>query len=112
MTQRLYALFEKYPAVTTDSRQAGSGTLFFALRGDRFDGNRFALAALDAGAACAVVDDPAVAASAGAEYAGRLVVVDDALAALQALARNIGGGSAFRCWQSSAATERLRPRSW
>lgn len=87
MTQRLYALFEKYPAVTTDSRRAGSGTLFFALRGDRFDGNRFALAALDAGAACAVVDDPAVAASAGAEYAGRLVVVDDALAALQALAR-------------------------
>ncbi len=87
VTQRLYALFEKYPAVTTDSRRAGDGTLFFALRGDRFDGNRFAVAALDAGAACAVVDDPAVAAQAGAAYAGRLVVVDDALAALQALAR-------------------------
>lgn len=50
---------------------AGEGTIFFALRGDRFDGNRFALAALDAGAACAVVDDPAVAASAGEAYAGR-----------------------------------------
>ena len=48
-TQRLYALFERYPAVATDSRRAGEGTIFFALRGDRFDGNRFALAALDAG---------------------------------------------------------------
>ena len=86
-TQRLYALFERYPAVATDSRRAGEGTIFFALRGDRFDGNRFALAALDAGAACAVVDDPAVAASAGEVYAGRIVTVDDALAALQALAR-------------------------
>ena len=86
-TERLYALFEKYPTVVTDSRRAGDGTLFFALRGDRYDGNRFALAALDAGAACAVVDDPAVAAQAGAAYAGRLVAVDDALAALQALAR-------------------------
>ena len=86
-TQRLYALFERYPAVATDSRRAGEGTIFFALRGDRFDGNRFALAALDAGAACAVVDDPAVAASAGEAYAGRIVTVDDALAALQALAR-------------------------
>ena len=85
-TQRLYALFERYPAVATDSRRAGEGTIFFALRGDRFDGNRFALAALDAGAACAVVDDPAVAASAGEAYAGRIVTVDDALAALQALA--------------------------
>ena len=85
-TQRLYALFERYPAVATDSRRAGEGTIFFALRDDRFDGNRFALAALDAGAACAVVDDPAVAASAGEAYAGRIVTVDDALAALQALA--------------------------
>lgn len=86
-TERLYALFEKYPTVTTDSRRAGGDTLFFALRGDRFDGNRFAVAALEAGAAFAVVDDPAVAASAGAAYGGRIVAVDDALAALQALAR-------------------------
>ncbi len=86
-TERLYALFERYPAVTTDSRRAGEGTIFFALRGERFDGNRFAAAALAAGAACAVVDDPAVAAQAGADAAGRIVVVRDTLAALQALAR-------------------------
>ena len=86
-TQRLYALFEKYPSVATDSRRAGEGTIFFALKGDRFDGNRFAAAALDAGAACAVVDDPEVVAQADAAYAERIVTVDDTLAALQALAR-------------------------
>lgn len=85
-TQRLYALFERYPAVTTDSRRAGEGAIFFALRGDRFDGNRFAAAALEAGAAAAVVDDASVAAQAGAA-AGRIVTVSDTLAALQALAR-------------------------
>lgn len=83
-TQRLYALFERYPAVVTDSRRACGGTLFFALKGERFDGNRFARAALEAGAACAVVDDPQIAAEADS---GRIVIVDDALEALQALAR-------------------------
>lgn len=55
--------------------------MFFALRGERFDGNRFTAEALLRGAAYAVTDDPA---AAGSE---RLIVVDDVLAALQALAR-------------------------
>ena len=80
-TQRLYALFERYPAVATDSRRAGEGTIFFALRGDRFDGNRFAADALSKGAAYAVVDDPA------AVSGDRTVLVGDTLEALQELAR-------------------------
>ena len=62
-------------------------TIFFALRGERFDGNRFAVGALDAGAAYAVIDDPAVAVQADAAHADRLFVVKDVLEALQALAR-------------------------
>jgi len=85
--QRLYALFEKHPLVATDSRRATEGAIFFALRGGRFDGNRFVGAALAGGAAYAVTDDPAVAAQAGGEYAGRIVAVRDTLGALQALAR-------------------------
>ena len=82
----LYDIFRRHPRISTDTRRIEPGSVFFALHGATFDGNRFALAALDAGAACAVVDDPAVAASAGEAYAGRIVTVDDALAALQALA--------------------------
>lgn len=86
-TERLYALFEEYPNVSTDSRRVDGRTIFFALRGERFDGNRFAVGALDAGAVYAVIDDPAVAEQTDAGHASRLFVVEDTLKALQALAR-------------------------
>ncbi|MCD8072421.1 MAG: Mur ligase domain-containing protein [Alistipes sp.] len=56
----LYRIFENTVGVVTDSRQVREGSLFFALKGDRFDGNGFAGAALAAGASYAVVDDPGV----------------------------------------------------
>ncbi len=80
-TERLYGLFLRHPVVTTDSRSCPPGSLFFALRGDTFDGNAFAIDALRQGCAAAVVDD---ATTAGRD--GRCVLVDDALTALQALA--------------------------
>ncbi|MBQ9659955.1 MAG: UDP-N-acetylmuramoyl-tripeptide--D-alanyl-D-alanine ligase, partial [Bacteroidales bacterium] len=53
-------LYAKYCAcgcrVTTDSRAIRGGELFFALRGENFDGNDYALKALEAGAAWAVVN--------------------------------------------------------
>lgn len=76
----LYALFCDHPVVTTDTRDCPAGSIFFALRGATFDGNAFALKALEAGCAYAVVDDPAV----GGDE--RLLHVPDALAALQGLA--------------------------
>lgn len=76
----LYALFQQHPVVTTDTRDCPSGSIFFALRGTTFNGNAFALQALKAGCACAVVDDPAV------EGDDRLIHVPDALEALQQLA--------------------------
>ncbi|MDR0692791.1 MAG: UDP-N-acetylmuramoyl-tripeptide--D-alanyl-D-alanine ligase, partial [Prevotellaceae bacterium] len=55
---KLYKLFVQHPAVCTDSRNVIKNSIFFALKGEHFDGNRFALQALEQGAAYAVVDDP------------------------------------------------------
>ncbi len=78
----LYHIFQQHPLVTTDSRNCPSGSIFFALKGASFDGNAFALQALEQGCAYAVVDDPRYASS----QDKRLIVVDDCLAALQQLA--------------------------
>ena len=47
----LYKIFSEHPVVTTDSRDCPEGSLFFALKGASFDGNKFAKAALDQGCA-------------------------------------------------------------
>ena len=80
--ESLYRLFKQCGQVATDSRACPEGALFFALRGPSFDGNKYAAAALGNGCAYAVVDN--------AEYAvdDRYFVVDNALAALQELARH------------------------
>lgn len=66
----------------TDSRKVRSGELFFALRGENFDGNRYASSALEKGALAVVVDNPAVAVD------DRYIVVDDVLSVLQQLAHH------------------------
>lgn len=77
----LYDIFRQYPRISTDTRNIGADSVFFALRGATFDGNRFAADALAKGAAYAVVDDPA------AVTGDRMLLVDDTLKALQELAR-------------------------
>ena len=77
----LHQLFLSTGKVSTDSRKIEPGCIFFALRGDNFNGNQYAQSALEQGAICAVVDDPALA------TLDRCIVVDDALETLQALAR-------------------------
>lgn len=79
-TDQLYDVYSQHRHIVTDSRKAGPGDLFFALRGDRFDGNQFARQALEQGAAYAIVDDPAVCAD------ERYLLVEDVLQALQQLA--------------------------
>lgn len=79
-TQELYSIYLQHPNVVTDSRQASTGDLFFALRGDRFDGNQFAAQALAQGAAYAVVDDASVVTS------EQFILVENVLKCLQNLA--------------------------
>ena len=78
--EALYELFLQHPVVTTDSRQCPEGSIFVALKGDSFDGNRFAVATLEAGCAYAVVDNPDYVTS------PRILLVEDGLKCLQDLA--------------------------
>lgn len=77
----LYELFSQHPVITTDTRDCPAGSIFFALKGETFDGNLFAAKALEAGCAYAVVDNAEVAAT-----DERFVLVDDVLTTLQQLA--------------------------
>jgi UDP-N-acetylmuramoyl-tripeptide--D-alanyl-D-alanine ligase len=78
--EEIYALFRKHPVLTTDSRRVPVGSMFFALKGDHFDGNLFAGDALDGGAAIAVIDNPA------ACFDHRCYLVKDTLSTLQEIA--------------------------
>lgn len=77
--ETLYGAFLKHPIVTTDSRKCPRGSMFFALKGEKFDGNLFAAKALEQGCAVAVVDNPRVAVD------KRYLLVPDVLQALQQL---------------------------
>ena len=77
----LYQLYLQHPSVQTDTRKLKTGDLFFALKGDNFNGNAFAQKALDAGAAFAVIDDPAY------QIVGKTILVSDVLTTLQQLAK-------------------------
>jgi len=78
---QLYQLYLQYPSIETDTRKLKKGDIFFALSGPNFNGNRFALKALDAGASYAVVDEDIVAQN------ERIIVVEDVLLTLQELAK-------------------------
>ncbi len=54
---QLYEIYLKNPNVCTDTRKISDNCLFFALKGDRFNGNEYALKALELGASFAIVDD-------------------------------------------------------
>ncbi len=79
----LYDIFLQHPTITTDSRDVPENSMFFALKGETFDGNAYAKAALEQGAAYAVIDEK--------EYAEegneRLILVEDVLTTLQQLAK-------------------------
>ncbi len=78
--EQLYDAYLAHPIVTTDSRRTPQDSLFFALKGELFDGNQYAASALEQGCALAVVDDPAVVRD------ERYLLVEDVLTALQQLA--------------------------
>ncbi|MBK7409027.1 MAG: UDP-N-acetylmuramoyl-tripeptide--D-alanyl-D-alanine ligase [Saprospirales bacterium] len=80
--ESLYQHYLKFPQVSTDSRKITPGCMFFALKGDQFDGNTFALEVLKKGASLAIADDPSLKNTAGIFW------VENVLQTLQDLARH------------------------
>jgi UDP-N-acetylmuramoyl-tripeptide--D-alanyl-D-alanine ligase len=81
----LYELFKQHPQVQTDTRKLKPGDLYFALKGPNFNGNTFALAALENGASYAIVDEFIPYSEA---IDNRILKVEDVLTTLQALAKH------------------------
>ena len=85
MIENIEVLYSHYLAstgVSTDTRSIQTGNLFFALKGPNFNANKLAAQALEKGAALAVIDDPDF------NMDDRCFLVNDALTALQDLARH------------------------
>ncbi len=77
----LYELYKKSYKVEKDTREDVNNSIYFSLKGNSFDGNKYALQALKKGANYAIIDQK--------EYLldDRMILVDDALKCLQELAR-------------------------
>jgi UDP-N-acetylmuramoyl-tripeptide--D-alanyl-D-alanine ligase len=78
-TEQLYSLFKESAGVSTDTRTIRQGEIFFALWGNKYNGNLYAADAIQKGASYAVIDDPLY-------ETDKTILVDDTLFELQALA--------------------------
>ncbi|MBR3027242.1 MAG: UDP-N-acetylmuramoyl-tripeptide--D-alanyl-D-alanine ligase [Bacteroidales bacterium] len=90
LIEQLYEAYLAHPSITTDSRKVEPGQIFFALKGERFDGNAYVDEVLAKGASLAVIDD------ASRSKEGTFLV-PDVLTALQQLAAH--HRRQFRNWQ-------------
>jgi UDP-N-acetylmuramoyl-tripeptide--D-alanyl-D-alanine ligase len=79
-TEEIYRIFKKNPVISTDSRKIEENCIFFALKGENFNGNKFAAAALEKGAGYAVIDEK--------EYfiSNKTILVNNVLQALKDIA--------------------------
>ncbi len=78
--QELYNLYKQSYKISTDTRKITQGCMFFALKGDNFNGNKFAEKALKEGALYAIVDEKKY------QTQSSIFLVDDVLETLQSLA--------------------------
>ena len=89
--KELYNLYLQHPCITTDSRDCPKGSIFLALKGESFNGNKFAIQALEKGCSYAIVDEDidtsAVANSTLYTPKSKLIKVDDCLQTFKDLAR-------------------------
>jgi UDP-N-acetylmuramoyl-tripeptide--D-alanyl-D-alanine ligase len=74
--EEIYQIFKKNPVISTDSRKIEKNCVFFALKGENFNGNKFVAAALDKGAGYSIIDEK--------EYyiSDKTILVDDVLQTL------------------------------
>lgn len=79
-TEEIYRIFKNKPVISTDSRKIEENSIFFALKGENFNGNKFAAAALNKGAGYAIIDEK--------EYfiSNKTILADNVLQALKDLA--------------------------
>ena len=84
--KELYKLYQQHPCITTDSRNCPEGSIFLALKGESFNGNQFAVQALEKGCAYAIVDEAPSNAQPSTLNA-QLILVDDCLQTYKDLAR-------------------------
>ena len=90
--KELYKLYQQHPCITTDSRDCPQGSIFLALKGESFDGNKFAVQALEKGCAYAIIDDKEIQETLdnpgnSSLLKDRLILVDDCLQTFKDLAR-------------------------
>ena len=81
MIEELYKIFIKNPKISIDSREDQSNGIFFALKGEYFNGNKFAKNAIENGATFAVIDNSSF------RENEKYILVEDVLATLQQLAK-------------------------
>jgi len=78
--KELYKLYQQHQCITTDSRDCPEGSIFLALKGESFNGNKFAMQALEKGCSYAIVDEDVA-------NDPRIIKVDDCLQTFKDLAR-------------------------
>ena len=78
--KNIYKLYLQHPRVITDSRKIVPGCIFIALKGENFNGNKFAEDAINKGAVCAIIDEEEF------TVPNRTILVEDTLQTLQKLA--------------------------
>tara|TARA_R110002072_G_scaffold22666_3_gene79628 strand:+ start:3851 stop:5128 length:1278 start_codon:yes stop_codon:yes gene_type:complete len=78
--ENLHKLYLQSTGISTDSRKINKGNLFFALKGENFDGNIFSKKAIDLGATLAIIDDKKY------DLKDKSILVNDVLKTLQELA--------------------------
>ena len=85
--QELYHIYQQHPCITTDSRDCPEGSIFLALKGEKFNGNHYALQALEKGCAYAIVDEDIATNTIPNTLNSKLIRVDDCLQTYKDLAR-------------------------
>ena len=85
--KELYQLYQQHPCITTDSRDCPKGSIFLALKGESFDGNKFAIQALEKGCSYAIVDEDLEGLDHPEDLGKRIIKVDDCLQTFKDLAR-------------------------
>jgi len=89
--KELYKLYQQHPCITTDSRNCPEGSIFLALKGASFNGNDYAVSALEKGCSYAIIDEKRILDN--LEQQGKpdilkkLFLVDDCLQTYKDLAR-------------------------